>query len=64
MERSEFRRCHTDHCCYIKRYRSSYIILLLYVDDMLIVGSDMKQIERLKGKLSKEFEMKALGAAS
>jgi len=64
MERSEFRRCHTDHCCYIKRYGSSYIILLLYVDDMLIVGSDMKQIERLKGKLSKEFEMKDLGAAS
>ncbi|KAD4889451.1 hypothetical protein E3N88_21524 [Mikania micrantha] len=51
-----------DHCCYIKKFSKSYIILLLYVDDMLIAGSDMKEINKLKKQMSEEFEMKDLGA--
>ena len=38
-------------------------ILLLYVDDMLIVGKDMNQIKLLKRDLNKAFSMKDLGAA-
>ena len=35
-------RCHFDHCVYFKRLENGkYIILLLYVDDMLVVGSNM-----------------------
>ena len=63
MERSGFKRCQMDHCCYLKKFSSSYIILLLYVDDMLIAGSDMKEISKLKKQMSKEFEMKDLGPA-
>ena len=33
--------CHSNHCVYFKRLDGSYIILLLHVDDMLIVGSNM-----------------------
>jgi hypothetical protein len=34
--------CHSDHCVYFKRLENgSYIILLLYVDDMIVVGSNM-----------------------
>lgn len=58
-----FRRCHVDHCCYIKRYDNSYIILLLYVDDMLITGSSMQEINNLKDMISREFEIKNLGVA-
>ena len=61
MHREDFQKCNTDHYCYFKRYGSSYIILLLYVDDMLVVGSNMDNINRLKQKLSKEFDMKDLG---
>ena len=35
----------------------------LYVDDMLIVGSNMQEINVLKGKLANSFAMKDLGAA-
>nr|GEX50914.1 retrovirus-related Pol polyprotein from transposon TNT 1-94 [Tanacetum cinerariifolium] len=42
---------------------SSSIILLLYVDDMLVVGFDMVEIKKLKRQLSQEFEMKDLGSA-
>ena len=38
-------------------------MLLLYVDDLLVAGSDMQEIANLKQKLSKQFEMKHLGAA-
>ncbi|KAJ0496011.1 putative RNA-directed DNA polymerase [Helianthus annuus] len=48
MERSGYKRCQMDLCCYLKKFSNSYIILLLYVDDMLIAGSDMKKISRLK----------------
>lgn len=63
MHKEGFQKCNADHCCFFKRYKSSYIILLLYVDDMLVAGSDMDEIRNLKMQLSKEFDMKDLGPA-
>ncbi|KAL2249801.1 UNVERIFIED_CONTAM: Retrovirus-related Pol polyprotein from transposon TNT 1-94 [Sesamum indicum] len=57
----DFSRCNADHCCYMKRFDEFFIILLLYVDDMLIVGSNVKEINRLKDQLSRKFDMKDLG---
>jgi hypothetical protein len=57
-------RCHSDHCVYFKRIENgSHIIFLLYVDDMLVVGSNMQDINVLKKKLSNSFAMKDLGVA-
>ena len=39
-----------------------FIFLLLYVDDMLIIGHDSSKIDRLKRDLSKSFSMKYLGS--
>jgi len=61
MHKEGFQKCNADHCCFFKRYKSSYIILLLYVDDMLVAGSDIDEIKNLKTQLSKEFDMKDLG---
>ena len=63
MSNHGFTRCQADHCCYFKKFNNNFIILLLYVDDMLVAGSDMQEIVNLKQKLSKQFEMKDLGAA-
>ena len=62
MHRIGFKRCETDHCCYVKFFDNSYIILLLYVDNMLIAGSSIEEINNLKKQLSKQFAMKNLGA--
>nr|KYP56908.1 Retrovirus-related Pol polyprotein from transposon TNT 1-94 [Cajanus cajan] len=51
-----------DQCCNLNFFFPSYIILLLYVDDMLVTGSNMDEINKLKAKLFEEFEMKDLGA--
>ena len=60
---SGFLRCQADHCYYVKNLGNSFIILFLYVDDILIVGSSKQVIHKLKWELYKEFEMKDLGAA-
>ena len=63
MHKIGFKRCETDHCCYVKFFENFYIILLLYVDYMLITGSSIEEINDLKKQLSKQFAMKNLRAA-
>ncbi|KAL9255222.1 Retrovirus-related Pol polyprotein from transposon TNT 1-94-like protein [Drosera capensis] len=54
----------SDHCVCVKRLScDDFIILLLYVDDMLIIGKDTNRICKLKSELSKSFTMKDLGSA-
>jgi hypothetical protein len=60
-----YSRCRSDHCVYFKRLQNgSYIMLLLYVDDMLVAGSNMKDINVLKNKLTNSFTLKDLGDAN
>jgi len=63
MVSSAFTRLETDHYCYSKCFENSYIMLLLYVDDMLVVGSNMKEVVNLKASLAEEFSIKDLGPA-
>ena len=64
MYEQGYTRCHSNHCVYLKNQNDgSYIILLLYVDDMLVVRSNMQEINMLKRKLENSFAMKDLGAA-
>ena len=54
----------SDHCVFVKKYPDgNFIIILLYVDDMLIMGQDMSKISKLKLELSKSFAIKDLGPA-
>ncbi|KAH9794327.1 hypothetical protein KPL71_004856 [Citrus sinensis] len=57
-----YNRLSSDHCAYYKRFKDSdFIILLLYVDDMLVTGLNKDRIQELKAQLAREFEMKDLG---
>ena len=46
-----------------KQERKAPVYLLLYVDDMLISGSDAKEISKIKAQLMAAFQMKDLGVA-
>ena len=61
MISSGFTRLEADHCCYSKWFENFYVMLLLYVDDMLVVGFSMKENVNLKVRLAEEFSMKDLG---
>ena len=54
----------SDHYVFVKKFcDDNFIILLLYIDDMLTVGHDIQKIEGFKRDLSKSFAMKDLGSA-
>jgi hypothetical protein len=52
-----------DHCVYTKWSKGSFIILSLYVDDILLAGNDAEMIVATKEWLSSNFEMKDMGEA-
>ncbi|OMO94318.1 Retrotransposon gag protein [Corchorus capsularis] len=58
-----FTRTAADRCVYFRSFGNDFIVLLLYVDDMLIVGRDVELICKLKDDLSRSFDMKDLGPA-
>ncbi|KAL0322288.1 UNVERIFIED_CONTAM: Retrovirus-related Pol polyprotein from transposon TNT 1-94 [Sesamum calycinum] len=52
-----------DKCVYVKSTQHSFIIVCLYVDDMLIMGSNRDIILTTKKMLTKHFDMKDMGLA-
>ena len=47
--------------CALPIYEKNGVIICLYVDDMLIFGTDLKQVEITKAFLSSSFDMKDMG---
>ncbi|CAM8959508.1 unnamed protein product [Rhodiola kirilowii] len=62
MEKQGYQKKTLDHYVFHQLFGDDdFVILLLYVDDMLIVGRNAERIARLKQMLSKSFAMKHLG---
>ena len=53
-----------DECVYIKTVGKNFILLILYVDDILLATSNIKLLKDTKEFLSANFDMKDLGEAS
>ena len=53
-----------DRCIYMKISGSKFIILVLYVDDILLAANDMGLLHDVKKFLSETFEMKDMNEAS
>jgi hypothetical protein len=56
-----FSRCHYDPNVYTKKVGIHLIILFLYVDDLILTGSDSKLLNHVKISLKNKFEMADLG---
>ena len=56
-----FSRCHCHPNVYTKKVGNHLIILGLYVDDLILTGSDPKLITHVKSNLKQNFEMLNLG---
>ncbi|TLX69534.1 hypothetical protein E9993_22935, partial [Labilibacter sediminis] len=63
MMESGFKINECDKCVYVKNTTHGYVILCLYVDDMLIIGSNDKMIRSTKDMLKSKFDMKDMGLA-
>jgi hypothetical protein len=52
-----------DHCIYTKIIGSNFVLLSLYVDDILIASNDKSILAEVKAWLSSKFDMKDMGEA-
>ncbi|RVX23597.1 Retrovirus-related Pol polyprotein from transposon TNT 1-94 [Vitis vinifera] len=51
-----------DHTLFVKKsHAGKMAILIVYVDDIILSGNDMEELQNLKKYLSEEFEVKDLG---
>jgi len=56
MAHIKFHRSHYDNCVYFKfPSKPEFVILLLYVDDILMASNSKSEVEKLKSELSMEF---------
>lgn len=56
-----FQLSQTDYSLFTMQEGSSFVAILVYVDDMVLTGNDLQAIERVKNILSSQFHMKDLG---
>ena len=61
MMSHEFKINKCDKCVYAKNTKHGFVVICLYVDDMVIVGSDDKMIISTKNMLNSRFDMKDMG---
>ena len=61
MTSNEFRINVCDKCVYIKDTKNDYVLMCLYVDDMLIIVSNI--IKSTRRRLTSEFNLKDFGVA-
>jgi hypothetical protein len=53
-----------DQCIYIRRQHSIFLLVSLYVDDLLIACNQLVELKLFKQQLTSEFDMEDLGEAS
>ena len=58
-----FIQCPDEPCMYKRSNKNMIVFLILYVDDIIIIGNDVGTLSSIKVWLSKQFDMKDLGEA-
>ena len=62
MKKQGYSQAQSDHTMFIKHWAEGKMaILIVYVDDIIVTGSDEEEINHLKQGLATEFEVKELG---
>ena len=61
IKRFGYVQCNSDHTLSLEKRDGRITCLIIYVDDMVIIRDDAKEISNLKRQLFREFEMKDLG---
>ena len=56
-----FKQSSTDYSLFIKKHGSSIMCLLVYVDDIILVGNCSQDIDSFKQVIDKQFKLKDLG---
>lgn len=57
-----FHKSHTDHTLFIRNLDGKYVVVLVYVDDIIIASNNDDEVLQLKSDLRKSFKLRDLGA--
>ena len=62
MKTLGYRQCNGEHTLFLKGAQHGFMpILIVYVDDIIITGNNLKEIKELEEHLDKNFKVKQLG---
>lgn len=61
LESLGFKKCPSEHAVYKKQEGDDKMIIVVYVDDLLVTGSNTDMIEKFKQQMNKKFEMTDMG---
>ncbi|KAG7572488.1 Integrase catalytic core [Arabidopsis suecica] len=56
-----FKKSHSDHTLFTKQDNQGIVVVLVYVDDLIISGSNKEGIQAIKSSLHSAFDIKDLG---
>lgn len=59
--KEDFERCPSEHTLFTKSKEGKFIIVSLYVDDLIFTGNDKRFCDEFKNSMMLEFEMTDLG---
>ncbi len=61
MKELDFTQCDLEPCIFVWKNDDKFVLLLLYVDDILITGNNERQVKILTDLLKQKFRMTELG---
>lgn len=61
FKKKKFMQCPYEHALYVKKEEGNLLLVALYVDDLIFMGSNDKMVEDFKDAMMREFEMTDLG---
>ncbi|CAI7911778.1 unnamed protein product [Closterium sp. NIES-54] len=61
LDEMRFRTSSCDESLFLKRDGEKLVLFLVYVDDIVLLSSSMKQIQKMQQQLMKNFKCKTLG---
>ncbi|GJS54432.1 zinc finger, CCHC-type containing protein [Tanacetum coccineum] len=57
----DFKKCALEQAIYTKTSKDSTLLIGVYVDDLIIIGTPKKEIDKFKAQMEEKFEMSDLG---
>ena len=63
VDEMNFTGCSYEPCVYFRHQEDSIMVIALYVDDLLIAGSNRSLVDSVKAESSRRYKMKDLGPA-
>lgn len=59
----DYHQSQADHTMFYKHStKGKFVVLIVYVDDIILTSDDIEKLARLKRKLAEDFEIKDMGA--